>query len=90
VSNVWPMSPCYSNLVYFNPSKPLENADTVIPRQLPEPRVLSPQERLLASGYSPIYPAHVPIDELRQKCRAGSATPTTSFPTGRIWTASST
>jgi ABC-type transport system substrate-binding protein len=31
VSNVWPMSPCYSNLVYFNPSKPLENADTVIP-----------------------------------------------------------
>ena len=31
VSNVWPMSPCYSNLVYFNPSRPLENADTVIP-----------------------------------------------------------
>jgi len=31
VSNVWPMSPCYSNLVFFNPQKPLESADTVIP-----------------------------------------------------------
>src|SRR5262245_3589976 len=31
VSNVWPMSPCYSNLVFFHPQKPLESADTVIP-----------------------------------------------------------
>ena len=30
VSNVWPMSPCYSNLVYFNPAKPLDTPDTVI------------------------------------------------------------
>jgi peptide/nickel transport system substrate-binding protein len=31
VSNVWPMSPCYSNLVYFDPLKGQESADTVIP-----------------------------------------------------------
>ncbi|HET6369486.1 MAG TPA: ABC transporter substrate-binding protein, partial [Pseudomonadales bacterium] len=31
VSNVWPMSPCYSNLVLFHPLKTLESADTVIP-----------------------------------------------------------
>src|ERR1700757_4300929 len=31
VSNVWPMSPCYSNLVLFHPLRPLETADTVIP-----------------------------------------------------------
>src|SRR5499433_1165377 len=31
VSNVWPMSPCYSNLVYFDPAKPQESVDTVIP-----------------------------------------------------------
>ena len=31
VSNVWPTSPCYSNLVLFHPLKPLESADTVIP-----------------------------------------------------------
>ena len=31
ISNVWPMSPCYSNLVIFDPLKPLESADTVIP-----------------------------------------------------------
>ena len=31
VSNVWPMSPCYSNLVLFNPLKTLESVDTVIP-----------------------------------------------------------
>jgi peptide/nickel transport system substrate-binding protein len=143
VSNVWPMSPCYSNLVYFNPSRPLENADTVIPeladrwswqdnyrnlvfflrknvkwhdgrpftsrdvkytfdvvREAPDApaklrlsarkdwyanveaveapethtvvfRLKRPQPSfilMLASGYSPIYPAHVPIAELRQKC----------------------
>ena len=31
VSNVWPMSPCYSNLVLFDPLKPLESAETVVP-----------------------------------------------------------
>src|SRR3984893_10652680 len=31
VSNVWPMSPCYSNLVLFNPLKSLESVETVIP-----------------------------------------------------------
>ncbi len=31
VSNVWPMSPCYSNLALFDPLKPLESVDTVIP-----------------------------------------------------------
>ena len=30
VSNVWPMSPCYSGLVLFDPLKTLESADTVI------------------------------------------------------------
>jgi peptide/nickel transport system substrate-binding protein len=143
VSNVWPMSPCYSNLVYFHPLKPLESADTVIPElaekwswqdnyrnlvfflrksvkwhdgkpftsrdvkytfdvareapeapakfrlsarkdwwanveaiEAPEPhtvvfRLKRPQPSLLlmlASGYSPVYPAHVPLGELRQKC----------------------
>src|SRR5262245_37882619 len=31
VSSVWPMSPCYSNLVFFHPQKSLESPDTVIP-----------------------------------------------------------
>ena len=31
VSNVWPVSPCYSNLVIFHPLKPLDSADTVVP-----------------------------------------------------------
>jgi peptide/nickel transport system substrate-binding protein len=30
----------------------------------PQPSML----QLLASGYSPVYPAHVPLNELRQKC----------------------
>jgi peptide/nickel transport system substrate-binding protein len=143
VSNVWPMSPCYSNLVLFDPFKPLESADTVVPElaekwswqdnyrnlvfflrkgvkwhdgraftsrdvkytfdvvreapdagaklrlsprkdwyvnveaiEAPEPhtvvfRLKRPQPSLLlmlASGYSPIYPAHVPLAELRQRC----------------------
>ena len=143
VSNVWPMSPCYSNLVYFHPLRPLESVETVIPElaekwswqdnyrnlvfflrknvkwhdgrsftsrdvkytfdvareapdaaakfrlsarkdwwanveaiEAPEPhtvvfRLKRPQPSLLlmlASGYSPVYPAHVPLNELRQKC----------------------
>jgi peptide/nickel transport system substrate-binding protein len=31
VSNTWPMSPCYSNLVFFDPLKGQESVDTVIP-----------------------------------------------------------
>jgi peptide/nickel transport system substrate-binding protein len=31
VSGVWPLSPCYSNLVLFDPLKPQESAETVIP-----------------------------------------------------------
>jgi len=31
VSNVWPMSPCYSNLVFFDPLKGQESVDTIIP-----------------------------------------------------------
>jgi peptide/nickel transport system substrate-binding protein len=143
VSNVWPMSPCYSNLVLFDPSKSLESVETVIPElaerwswqdnyrnlvfflkknvqwhdgrpftsrdvkytfdvvreapdtptklrlsprkdwyanveavEAPEPhtvvfRLKRPQPSLLlmlASGYSPVYPAHVPLAELRQRC----------------------
>src|SRR5215831_12749235 len=143
VSNVWPMSPCYSNLVLFDPAKPQESVDTVIPEladrwswqdnyrnlvfflkknvkwhdgrpftsrdvkytfdvvreapeapaklrlsarkdwyanvegiEAPDPstvvfKLKRPQPSLLlmlASGYSPVYPAHVPLGELRQKC----------------------
>ena len=143
VSNVWPMSPCYSGLVLFDPLKTIESVDTVIPElaerwswqdnyrnlvfflrknvkwhdgqpftardvkytfdivreapsapaklrlsarkdwynnvesiEVPEPhtvvfRLKRPQPSLLlmlASGYSPIYPAHIPLAELRQRC----------------------
>src|SRR6185503_518689 len=143
ISNVWPMSPCYSNLVIFDPLKPLDSAETVIPelaekwswqdnyrnlvfflrrdvkwhdgrpftsadvkytfdavREAPDAvgklrtsprkdwyanveaieapesytvvfRLKRPQPSLLlmfASGYSPVFPAHVPIAELRQRC----------------------
>jgi peptide/nickel transport system substrate-binding protein len=143
ISSVWPMSPCYSNLVIFDPLKPLDTAETVIPElaerwswqdnfrslvfflrknvkwhdgrpftaadvkytfdvvreapeaaaklrtsprkdwyasveaiEAPEPhtvvfRLKRPQPSLLlmlASGYSPVYPAHVPLAELRQRC----------------------
>jgi peptide/nickel transport system substrate-binding protein len=143
ISSVWPMSPCYSNLVIFDPLKPLDTAETVIPElaerwswqdnfrslvfflrknvkwhdgrpftaadvkytfdvvreapeaaaklrtsprkdwytsveaiEAPEPhtvvfRLKRPQPSLLlmlASGYSPVYPAHVPLADLRQRC----------------------
>ena len=143
ISNVWPMSPCYSNLVIFDPLKPLDSAETVIPElaekwswqdnyrnlvfflrrnvkwhdgrpftsadvkytfdavreapdsvgklrtsprkdwyanveaiEAPEPhtvvfRLKRPQPSLLlmfASGYSPVFPAHVPVADLRQRC----------------------
>ena len=143
IAGVWPVAPCYSNLVIFDPLKPFETVDTVIgelaerwswqdnyrnlvfflrknvkwhdgqaftakdvkhtfdvvresadapaklrinPRkdwyasveaiETPDPhtvifRLHRPQPSLLlmlASGYSPVYPSHVPLNDLRQKC----------------------
>ncbi len=143
VAAVWPMMPCYNNLVLFDPLKKQENVSTIIgelaekwewqdggkalaftlrkgvkwhdgqpfsgkdvkytfdvlreapgapaklrvnPRKLwyenvadietPSPdavvfRLKRPQPSLilmLAAGYSPVYPAHVPPAELRTKC----------------------
>ena len=143
ISGVWPLSPCYSNLVLFDPLKANESVETVIPelaerwswqdnyrnlvfflrknvrwhdghpftakdvkytfdvvreaRDAPAKLRLSPRKDwyenvdaietpdaqtvifrlkrpqpslllLLASGYSPVYPAHVPLAELRQRC----------------------
>jgi len=31
VSTVWPMMPCYSNLVIFDPAKPQETVETIVP-----------------------------------------------------------
>jgi peptide/nickel transport system substrate-binding protein len=142
-STVWPMMPCYSNLVLFDQLKTQETVDTVVPElaerwswqdnyrnlvfflrknvkwhdgqpftsrdvkytfdvvreakdaaaklrlsprkewyanveaiETPDPqsvifRLKRPQPSLLlllASGYSPVYPAHVPLAELRQRC----------------------
>ena len=143
ISAVWPMMPCYSNLVIFDPLKAHETVDTLLPelaerwswqdgyrnlvfflrknvrwhdgrpftsadvkhtfdvvREAPgaaaklrlsprkdwftnveaieaaDPhtvifRLKRPQPSLLlmlASGYSPVYPAHVPVADLRQRC----------------------
>jgi len=143
VSTVWPMMPCYSNLVLFDQQKPRETVDTVVPElaerwswqdnhknlvfflrknvrwhdgrpftskdvkytfdvvreardapvklrlsprkewfanveaiEAPDPhtvvfRLKRPQPSLLlmlAAGYMPVYPAHVPAAELRQRC----------------------
>ena len=143
ISGVWPMMPCYSNLVLFDPFKSQESADTVIPelaerwswqdnyrnlvfflrknvrwhdgqpftsrdvkytfdvvreaKDAPAKLRLNPRKDwyanveaveapdaysvifklkrpqpslllLLASGYSPVYPAHVPLAELRLRC----------------------
>jgi peptide/nickel transport system substrate-binding protein len=143
ISGVWPVAPCYSNLVLFDPQKALETADTIIPElaerwswqdgyrslvfflrdnvrwhdgkpftsadvkytfdvvreakdapaklrlnprkewygnieaiEIPDAhtvvfRLKRPQPSLLlmlASGYSPVYPAHVPLADLRQRC----------------------
>ena len=143
ISGVWPVMPCYSNLVLFDPLKPYETVDTIVPElaekwswqdsyrnlvfflrrgvkwhdgqpftakdvkytfdvvreaadapaklrlsprkewyanvesiEAPDPhtvifRLHRPQPSLLlmlASGYSPVYPAHVPLNDLRQKC----------------------
>ncbi len=143
VATVEPASPCFSNLVYFDPLKRRESLDTLIPElaekwswqdnyrnlvfflrrgvkwhdgqpftsrdvkytydlvrgapdaqghlrinprklwyanveaiETPDPytvifRLKRPQPSLLlllASGYSPVYPAHVPVAEFRTKC----------------------
>lgn len=143
ISGVWPVAPCYSNLVTFDPQKPLETVDTVVPelaerwswqdnyrnlvfflrhgvkwhdgqpftakdvkytydvvreaKNAPAKLRLSPRKEwygnveaietpdshtvvfrlkqpqpslllMLAAGYSPVYPAHVPVAELRQRC----------------------
>jgi peptide/nickel transport system substrate-binding protein len=143
IAGVWPAAPCFSNLVVFDPAKPLESADTVVPelaekwswqdghrnlvfflrrnvtwhdgrpftsrdvkftfdmiREAPDSparlrlnprkawyanvehietpdahtvifRLRRPQPSLLvmlASGYSPVYPAHVPPAEFRIRC----------------------
>ena len=31
IAGVWPVAPCYFNLVIFDPLKPVDTADTVIP-----------------------------------------------------------
>src|SRR5262245_5093307 len=31
ISSVWPVSPCFSNLVAFDPLKPIERVETLIP-----------------------------------------------------------
>jgi len=143
ISTVQQASPCFNNLVYFDPAKKQESADTIIPElaerwawqdgyrtlaftlrrdvkwhdgkpftsqdvkytfdavrgapdaraklrvnprklwyenveaiEAPDPysvvfRLKRPQPSLLlmlASGYSPVYPAHVPLAEFRTKC----------------------
>jgi peptide/nickel transport system substrate-binding protein len=140
---LWPAMPCFSNLVLFDPFKPEESADTILPelaerwswqdgyrnlvfflrknvrwhdgqpftardvkytfdvvreaRDAPAKLRLSPRKdwfanveaievvdpytvifrlrrpqpsliMMLASGYSPVYPAHVPIATFRTKC----------------------
>src|SRR6266446_7105458 len=143
ISGVWPVAPCYSNLVTFDPLKPVESVETVMAelaerwswqdsyrnlvlflrknvkwhdgkpfssadvkytfdvvreaKDVPAKLRLSPRKDwyanveaieapdahtvifrlkrpqpslilMLASGYSPVYPAHVPLAELRQRC----------------------
>ncbi len=143
ISGVWPVMPCYSNLVLFDPLKAQETAETVIPelaerwswqdnyrnlvfflkknvrwhdgrpftsrdvkytfdvvreaKDAPAKLRLSPRKDwyanvetieapdahtvifrlkrpqpslllMLASGYSPVYPAHVPLADLRLRC----------------------
>ena len=143
IATVWPASPCFNNLVYFDPMKPNETVDTIVGelaekwswqdgyrnlvfflrkgvkwhdgqpftskdvkftfdvvREAPESQAklrLNPRKdwyanieaieaadpstvvfrlkrpqpsilMLLASGQSPIYPAHVPLAEQRNRC----------------------
>ena len=143
IATVWPASPCFNNLVYFDPAKPMESPDTIVGelaekwswqdgyrnlvfflrrdvkwhdgqpftsrdvkftfdlvREAPEAagklrlnprkdwyanveaietadaytvvfRLKRPQPSILmmlASGQSPVYPAHVPVAEQRNRC----------------------
>ena len=143
ISTVWPSMPCFNNLVLFDPAKPVESMDTVVPElaerwawqdgnrslvftlrqgvkwhdgqpftskdvkytfdvvreapeataririnprkdwyanvdsiEAPDPHTVvfklkRPQPSLLmmlASAYSPVYPAHVPVAEFRSRC----------------------
>ncbi|PYM17007.1 MAG: peptide ABC transporter substrate-binding protein [Candidatus Rokuibacteriota bacterium] len=143
ISSVWPVMPCFNNLVLFDPAKKVESVDSIIPElaekwswqdnyrnlvfllrknvkwhdgqpftskdvkytfdvvreakdapaklrtsprkdwyanveniEAPDPHTVifhlkRPQPALLlmlASGYSPVYPAHVPLAELRTRC----------------------
>jgi peptide/nickel transport system substrate-binding protein len=143
ISTVWPSSPCFNNLVLFDPAKAVESMDTIVPElaekwswqdnhrnlvlflrknvkwhdgqaftskdvkytfdmvreakdaagklrinprkdwyanvtniETPDPHTVifhlkRPQPSLLmmlASGYSPVYPAHVPPAEFRSRC----------------------
>jgi peptide/nickel transport system substrate-binding protein len=140
IATVWPASPCFNNLVYFDPAKPAESMDTIVgelaerwswqdgyrnlvfflrkgvrwhdgqpftardvkftfdmvrdaqaklrlnPRkdwyanveaiETPDPstvvfRLKRPQPSILmmlASGQSPVYPAHVPLADQRTRC----------------------
>ncbi len=143
IATVWPASPCFNNLVYFDPMKPAETADTIVGelaerwswqdgyrnlvfflrkgvkwhdgqpltsrdvkftfdmvREAPDTQAklrLNPRKdwyanieaieaadpstvvfrlkrpqpsilMMLASGQSPVYPAHVPLAEQRNRC----------------------
>jgi peptide/nickel transport system substrate-binding protein len=143
ISTVWPSMPCFNNLVLFDPAKPVESMDTIIPElaekwawqdsnrsllftlrkdvkwhdgqpftskdvkytfdmvreakdapaklrinprkdwyanvtsiEAPDPQTVifhlkRPQPSLLmmlASGYTPVYPAHIPAAEFRTRC----------------------
>jgi peptide/nickel transport system substrate-binding protein len=143
IDTVWPSAPCFNNLVLFDPARPVESMDTIVPElaekwswqdnyrnlvfllrkgvkwhdgqpftakdvkhtfdmvreakdapakfrinprkdwyanveaiEAPDPhtvifRLKRPQPSLLmmlASGYSPVYPAHVPAAEFRTRC----------------------
>lgn len=40
IATVWPASPCFNNLVYFDPAKPMETPDTIV-GELAEARLRS-------------------------------------------------
>jgi peptide/nickel transport system substrate-binding protein len=126
IATVWPASPCFNNLVYFDPAKPTESPDTIVGElaekwswqdgcrnlvfflrrdvkwhdgqpftadpytvvfrlERPRPSILM----MLASGQSPVYPAHVPVAEQRNRC-VGTGPFKLKEWGGRISTASST
>src|SRR5213592_4143129 len=83
ISTVWPAMPCLNNLVLFDPLKKTESLDTIIGelaekwswqdnyRNLVFFHLKGPQPSLLmmlASGYTPVYAAHVPPANYRTAC----------------------